>query len=130
MVEVTIDTSEVDRFVAHLSGAGGRLAGVVTPVIKRAAQNIKTDLQADFGGSSNRGIRGIRNKVRYDDVNGNQHGWQTTIGIDKGGSGSLGNIAVFGTPKGGGTHMHPSFYAAQEMPAFEAHLVKAVEGII
>lgn len=130
MATVTIDTSEVDKFTAHLAGVGTRLNSVIAPVMKRAAQNVKNDLVTDFQGSSDRGIRAIARKVRYSDISGNQYGWRTKIGIDKGGAGSLGNIAVFGTYKGGGSHMHPAFYAAKEMPEFQRQVLIAVGGLI
>lgn len=128
--QITIDTSEVDAFVAHLQGVSGRVLPAVTPVFKRAAQNIKTDTQADMRASSNRGFQAIARHVSYDEPTVSGATLKTEVGIDKGGAGNLGNIAVFGTYKGGGTRKHPSEHAAKEMPEFERQILIAVEGLI
>lgn len=129
MASVTVDTSEVDEYVAELKQVPAELGRHLYPVVKRAAQSIKTDLQEDFRGSSNKAIRGIAGKVTYDEPSG-APSIETEIGIDKGSHGSLGNIAVFGTWKGGGTHMHPSYYAEQELPAFTEHLASVAAELI
>ena len=128
-ITVSVDTSEVDQFVATLNGVGARLPAVVGPTFKRAAQNIKEATQADMSASGDPGFRAIAGKVSYDEPSGGGTSMQTEIGIDKGGAGNLGNIAVFGTYKGGGTRQHPSEHAEKEMPNFEAWLLKAVEDL-
>ena len=130
MANIIIDTSEVDAFAAELKGVPQELSRHAIPVLKRAAQNIKEAQQTDFEGSSNKSIRGIARKVAYDDVSEGPGGYETEIGIDKGGHGDLGNIAVFGTWKGGGTHMHPHYYAEREMPNFETAIDNLVESLI
>ena len=129
MVQITVDTSEVDAYVAELKQVPGELGRHFVPVVKRAAQNIKTDQQEDFRGSSNQAIRGIAGKVAYDEPSGSPN-IETEIGIDKGSHGNLGIFVVFGTWKGGGTRMHPSYYAEQELPAFESEVAKVVEELI
>lgn len=127
MASVSIDMSEVDAFAANLAGIPSELSRHLVPPMKRAAQNIKTDQQEDFRASSHGGFQAIASHVSYDEISVGAGGYETEIGIDKGGAGSLANLAIFGSYKGGGTHMHPSYYARQEMPRFEAALEGAIE---
>lgn len=129
MATVSVDTSEVDAYVLELGDVPSSLARHLIPVVKRAAQTVKTDLQEDMRGSSNSGFRQAANHVAYDDISGPPT-IETEIGIDKGDAGSLGNIAVYGTWKGGGTHLHPSFYAEKELPAFESAALAAAEALV
>ena len=129
MASVTVDTSEVDAYVLELGDVPSSLARHLVPVVKRAAQNVKTEMQANMRASGNAGFRQIANHISYDDISGPPT-IETEIGIDKGGAGSLGNIAVYGTWKGGGTHLHPSFYAEQELPAFTEHLAAVAAEVI
>lgn len=130
MAKVTFDTSEVDEYVADLRRVPGELARHLVPVVKRAAQNIKVAQQADFRGSGNRAIAGIAGKVAYDEPSHTGGTIETEVGVDKGSHGNLGNIAVYGTWKGGGTHLHPAFYADQEMPGFADYLAQVAAGLI
>ncbi|PLS25967.1 hypothetical protein [Bifidobacterium parmae] len=98
---IGIDASQVTAFAARLSKAVGRNHVLVAAAVKRGAQNIKTAVQADVRGSSNRGISRI--PIAYEMKEAG-----TTVEADiapvSGGAGSLANIAFFGTAKGGGTH--------------------------
>lgn len=129
MADVTVDMSEVDAFATELKGVPAELDRHAVPVVTRAAHNIKEAQQADFRGSSNNAIRGIAGKVAYDPVTAGSGGYETEIGVDKGRHGNLGNIAVFGTYKGGGTHLHPSYYAREEMPNFEREIGRFVDSL-
>lgn len=129
MAKVTIDTAEVDAYIAELKRIPAEMGRHVAPVVKRAAQNIKTEQQADLRGSSNAGLRKIGGFVNYDEPSSGTV-IETEIGIDKGGAGSLGNIAVYGTPKGGGTHPHTAEFAEKEMPSFTRHLSDVAAGLL
>ena len=129
MASVTVDSSEVDTYILELGDVPSSLARHLIPVVKRAAQTVKTDLQEDMRGSSNSGFRQIANHISYDDVSGPPT-IQTEVGIDKGGAGSLGNIAVYGTWKGGGTREAPEVHAQKELPAFESAALAAVEALV
>ncbi len=125
MSQVLLDMAEVDLFAAELGGVPQSLARHAIPVLKRYAQDVKEAQQADFRSSSNAGIRKVGNAVRYDAVSAGSDGYETEVGVDKGRPGSLANIAVFGTWKGGGTHKHPSFHAMQSYDLF----AKALEDV-
>ena len=129
MASVTVDTSEVDAYVLELGDVPSSLARHLVPVVKRAAQNVKTEMQANMRASGNAGFRQIANHISYDDISGPPT-IETEIGIDKGDAGSLGNIAVYGTWKGGGTREAPEVHAQKELPAFESAALAAVEALI
>ena len=129
MASVTVDTSEVDAYVLELGDVPSSLARHLVPVVKRAAQNVKTEMQANMRASGNAGFRQIANHISYDEPSSVPN-IQTEIGIDKGGAGSLGNIAVYGTWKGGGTREAPEVHAQKELPAFESAALAAVEALI
>ena len=129
MASVTVDTSEVDAYVLELGDVPSSLARHLVPVVKRAAQNVKTEMQSNMRASGNAGFRQIANHISYDDISGPPT-IETEIGIDKGGAGSLGNIAVYGTWKGGGTREAPEVHAQKELPAFESAALAAVEALI
>lgn len=117
-----MDMSEVVSFAAELEGVPQALARHAIPVLKRFAQDVKTDMQTDFRSSGNRGFQKIANFVRYDDVTPGAGGYETEVGVDKGGAGSLANLAVYGTPKGGGSHPRPDQIAVWHQPAYEKSL--------
>ena len=129
MASVTVDTSEVDAYVLELGDVPSSLARHLVPVVKRAAQNVKTEMQANMRASGNAGFRQIANHISYDEPSSVPN-IETEIGIDKGGAGSLGNIAVYGTWKGGGTRAAPEVHAQKELPAFESAALAAVEALI
>ena len=117
-----MDMSEVVSFAAELEGVPQALARHAIPVLKRFAQDVKTDMQTDFRSSGNRGFQKIANQVRYDDITAGAGGYETEVGVDKGGAGSLANLAVYGTPKGGGSHPRPDQIAVWHQPAYEKSL--------
>ena len=117
-----MDMSEVVSFAAELEGVPSELSRHAIPALKRVAQDVKTDMQADFRASSNSGFQKIANFVRYDDITPGAGGYETEVGVDKGGAGSLANLAVYGTPKGGGTHPRPDQIAVWHQPAYEKSL--------
>lgn len=130
MARIEIDMREVDQFAAELAKVPQELQRHGAAALNRFALDAKTAQQADLQGSSDRGFRAIAGEVRYDDIKTVGTGFETELGIDKVGAGNLGNIAIFGTWKGGGTHMHPSFHAGEAFPAFEAALAALAEELI
>lgn len=130
MVQMTIDTRELDTFIADLAKVPTELQRHGAAALKRYAQDTKQAQQADVAASSKRGFRGISRHVKYDDITVTGAGFVTELGINKVGAGKLGNIAIFGTYKGGGTHMPPSHHADEAFPAFEQALTKLAEELI
>lgn len=119
MANMHLDMSEVQEFAADLGRVPQELSRHALPALKKAAQNVKNEMQADLRGSSHRGFSAIASKVSYDDPTDGPSGYETEIGIEKEGAGKLGNLAIYGSHKGGGSHMPPEHFAELEMPAFE-----------
>ena len=101
-----MDMSEVVSFAAELEGVPQALARHAIPVLKRFAQDVKTDMQTDFRSSGNRGFQKIANQVRYDDITPGAGGYETEVGVDK----------------GGGSHPRPDQIAVWHQPAYEKSL--------
>lgn len=125
-MEITIDTSEVDRFVVDLGRVPARAQAVLAPVVSKGALNIKQDMQQELRSSGNPGFQHVASTVNYDLKDG---GMVAEIGPDKP-SGALANIAYFGSYKGGGTREDPGEALAREVPVFSEHVLRAVEGLI
>lgn len=129
MVDIKVDMSEVEAFAVDLGRLPAELSRHAIPVMKRAAQNIKTEIQADMRGSSNAGFRKAAGHVSYDDISDGADGFETEIGFDKEGAGNLANLAIYGSHKGGGTHEPPERFAEAEMPEFESQVSALVDRI-
>jgi hypothetical protein len=96
-----IDDSQLRGVTQNLGRISGRALKDVEPVVKRGAQNIKNDLVSDAQASKHFHV--LAGAISYDsDYRLGQVGYE--IGPDKGRrGGALGNIAYFGTSRGGGT---------------------------
>jgi len=98
---VSDGSAELRQFATNLGKVAGSAVKDVDAVLKKGAQNIKHELQADASGSTHfKGMAGsitydshyLPGKVRYE------------IGPDKyKRGGALGNIYYFGTSRGGGS---------------------------
>ena len=130
MAQMSVDIGDVATFAAERKGVPSVLSRHAVPVLKRFAQDVKTDMQKDFRASGHGGFQKIAGQVHYDDITAGAGGYETEVGVDKGGAGNLANIAVFGTYKGGGTHPHPAQIAAWHAPAFEKALADAATEIL
>lgn len=124
---MTVDASQLKAFgVSLLGGTAGRRA-LVSAAVKKGAQNVKENIEADLKTSGNRAFRRI--PIHYDMQTVGLTGVAADISPVKGGAGSLANVAFFGTAKGGGTHR---FYehAEDELPQLAEYVAKAgTEGI-
>lgn len=96
-----LDTSQLDAFAKALALVPAKKRVLVKAAVKKGAQNIKTAVQADVQGSSNRGFRRI--PIAYE-MKDTHDGFEADIAPRAGGAGSLANLAFFGTARGGGTH--------------------------
>ena len=116
-----IDASELTELGRRMALAQAVVKPQLAATVKKAAQNVKTAIEADVGSSSNAGLRNIRigyeigstGPVEYADVSPRE-----------GGSSNLANIAFFGTARGGGTHR---FYehAEDELPTLADYVADA-----
>lgn len=124
--QISIVTEQLDGYKALLEAAPDRLGALAVGTVKRTMNDAKRQQQLDFLRSGNKAFRAISRHVHYTDPEVG-HGIITSrLGVEKGGSGSLANIAVFGTSKGGGTHLHPVFYLNQEMGKARSAFAEAI----
>ena len=92
---------EVRRLAQNLGRIAGSAVKDVDGVLKRGAQNIKTEMIADVSASEH--FKGMAGSISYDShyLPGLP---RYVVGPDKGRrGGSLGNIYYFGTSRGGGS---------------------------
>ena len=120
-----VDTSEVKAFAAKLQAAPERKRRRVSMIVKKAAQNVKTDTRADLTSSGNAAFRHIPISYEMQDRGSVV---EADVAPDDGGAGNLANLAFFGTAKGGGTH---DFYqhARTEFPNLVRELRRAAMGL-
>lgn len=127
-----VDTSEVTAFAAKLQATPERKQRKITMIVKKAAQNVKTDTRADLQSSSNRGIRRVQ--IAYEMKREGVVVEADVAPIDTGATKkkstppSVAAIAFFGTARGGGTH---DFYkhARREFPNLVRELRRAAMGL-
>ena len=109
---MTIDASELTAFGRRVAAAHAMASVKVAQAVKKGAQNVKNSIRDDLNGSGNAAFRRIPISYTLQESAGRI---TAEIGPTKGGTGSLANIAFFGTAKGGGTHWFYQF-AEQELP--------------
>lgn len=125
MTKIQIDTTEVAQLAVDMRGIDARLARWVRPVVARGALNIKNDIRDSFLASKH--FKGAAPGVSYDLTD---NGYGADIGPAKGKPGSLANIAIFGTWKGGGTVEDPVEALNRETPAFEKNLADVAADLV
>lgn len=115
---------ELRAFAADLGKIASKALPDVDAVLKKGAQNIKDDLVSEARGSTH--FKGMAGSISYDSMYGIGHA-KYEIGPDKGRhGGALGNIAYFGTSRGGGT-LDLEGPLARESPNLERELDKLVD---
>ena len=119
------ETSAVKAVAANLQAAPERTRRRVSRIVKKAAQNVKTDTRADLTSSGNAAFRHI--PISYE-MHDRGSVVEADVAPDDGGAGDLANLAFFGTAKGGGTH---DFYqhARAEFPNLVRELRRAAMGL-
>lgn len=113
MAGIEVDTSEVRELIADLTSASDRVAVGAPAVIFKGAMNIKAQLRDEMGAS--RHFKGAASAIDFDIEDG---GLTAEIGpsAEAGSPGNLGNIAYFGTSRGGGTVPDPRDALEAEAP--------------
>ena len=125
MPEISIDAHEVRELAADFTRVPGELSRHAIPVLSKGALNIKNQMRESFEASGNAGFRYVGRTVTYDlTTEGNE--LSAEIGPDKP-SGALANVAIFGTPRGGGTVADPREALEAEAPRFEKALADLAE---
>jgi hypothetical protein len=94
-------SAELRKLAEDLGRIAGSAVKDVDAVLKKGAQNVKTEMAADASGS--RHFKGMAGSISYES-HYSPGTARYVVGPDKGRrGGSLGNIYYFGTSRGGGT---------------------------
>ena len=94
-------TAELRALAVNLGKIAGSALDDVDAVLKKGAQNIKNEMQADVSGSPH--FKGMAGSISYDSAYMPGRA-RYVIGPDKSRrGGALGNIYYFGTSRGGGS---------------------------
>lgn len=118
------DMGEVRAFAVDLGEAARVTQREAASIVKRGAQNIKNQMVSEARQSRHFGQ--IASAVHYD-ITESGGAIEAEIGYDKGSPGSLANIAVFGTSRGGGTVPDPLGALLDEVPRFEKAVADLAE---
>jgi len=128
VTRIEIDTTDLMRLADDLRAAGRSVGNAVAPVIKKGAQNIKTQMVDELAASTH--FKGIAGSVSYD-FKADASGIEAVIGPDKDRhGGALANIAYFGTPRGGGTVPDPQRAMEAEAPNLERAIADVLGGLL
>jgi hypothetical protein len=123
-MRIELDSSEVDTLAADLSKAPARFQLAAPKVLERGALETKRGLQRMARG--HRHLAGLPGAVAYDALTPLHY----EIGFDKGGVGSLANIAVYGTSNNAPVMGTPMDALRLELPAILRHLGEAGEDAV
>lgn len=116
---------ELRAFAADLGKVAGKAVPDTEAVLKKGSNNIKEDLVA--GAKASKHFKGMAGSISYDRMAG-IGSLRFEIGPDKDRrGGALGNIAYFGTSRGGGT-LDLEGPLERETPNIERELGKLVDG--
>lgn len=115
-MSISFDASEVKALALDLSKAPGRIQRKAPKVIETGAFKTKRNLQRMAKG--HRYLSGLGGAVAYDRIADLEY----EIGFDKGGVGSLANVAVYGTSNNAPVMGSPLDALRMELPAIMRHL--------
>lgn len=120
------DASELMGFGDALLAKGVARRALISAAVKKGAQNVKNSIRDDLNGSGNAAFRRIPISYTLQESAGRI---TAEIGPTKGGTGSLANIAFFGTARGGGTHR---FYehGEEELPKLAEYVARAAVEVV
>lgn len=116
MTRIEFDASEVRSLALDLSKAPGRIQRRAPKTLRKGAFDVKQRLRRDAEGHAY--LPGLAAKAAYDEMTPLSY----EIGIDKGGQGDLGNVAVYGTSNNAPIMSHPETHLRLEMPTILRHL--------
>lgn len=123
MSDFSIDVSEVTGFADRFGRVIPSVARELDGVVKKGAQNVKTEMVADASASPH--FKGMAGSITYDQLGPAQY----EVGPDKGRrGGALGNIYYFGTSRGGGSGDIDK-PVNSETPRFEQALSELIEDL-
>ena len=114
------EISGLAELVADLRGLPEHARRDARQIIAKGAVSIKRQLQTEMGSSRHFGQ--VASAISYD-LEDRAGSAEAVIGPTKGSPGSLGNIAYFGTSRGGGTVPDPRGALEAEAPVAAQHLL-------
>lgn len=128
MAGFEIDTSELRKLSTDLGRIPAKVAPDAEAVLKRAAQNLKEAMAAEFEGSPH--FKRVAGAVSYE-----RRGFAREIGYEIGpemgrGAGSLAGIAVEGGANGGGGSVKIDQLLEPEAAQIEKHLLDVLGGAL
>lgn len=126
--KIAIDTSELTTLAVDLGRVPAAAVPAAEAVMKRGAQNVKTQMQDRFAGSPH--FKGVRRSVSYDRSGLLGITYEVGPDRDRHPGGALAGIAVDGGANGGGGTVKIDDLADAEAPALEREMLKAIEGIL
>ncbi len=124
-MSVSIDMSEVRALAVDMRQAVRKVTGETKRIVAKGAVEIKKDLRAKMAGSKH--FKGFTPAITYDVLDG---GLSAEIGPERGKPGSGGNLAYFGSSRGGGTVEDPIEALLREAPEVERRLSDLLGGLL
>lgn len=127
-IHVVMDANDLRRYVSKVGDVPKELEKQVTGIIEKGALNIKEDMVANMSASKSFGH--LAKAIHYEKLDA----YTYVIGMVKTGSAKTtlhkgGNIAYFGSWKGGGGREDPIMALKREIPKFEEEILRAVNGV-
>lgn len=126
------DFSELHRLVRDLGAAPTRAYRDLEGVVKKGADNIKTEMASDASGSRHfkgKSGRGLAASISYDShYRLNEIAFE--VGPDKARGGGIGNIAYFGGANGGGGTLDIDKPIRSEEPRLDAAISRILDGLL
>lgn len=123
MSRIEIEHSQVDRLAMDLARAPGRIQRRAPKVFEVGAYKTKRNLQRMAAG--HRYLGGLASAVEYERIDA--AGLDYEIGFNKGGVGSLANVAVYGTSNNAPIMGSPADALRMELPNILRHLADVAE---
>lgn len=111
---------QIDQLSADLRALPEHARSDARQVIKRGAVNVKRQLVSEMQTSPS--FRGVASAISFD-MEERAGSVEAVIGPTKGAPGSLANIAIFGTSRGGGTVPDPRGALDAEAPVASGYLL-------
>lgn len=128
--QFSVDASGLRALAVDLTAYPERVAARLPAVVERGALNVKKQQQHEAAGSPSFG-RALVRAISYDVgiSHGNRAVVEAEIGPSRGRfkGAPLGNVAYFGTSRGGGTLPDPQDAANAEAPRFEAAIASILD---
>lgn len=121
------DFSELHRLVRDLGAAPNAAYRGLEGVVKKGAQNVKTEMASDAAAS--RHFKPLARSISYDShYRLNEIAFE--VGPDKARGGGIGNIAYFGGANGGGGTLDIDKPARSEGPRLDAAIARILDGLL